>query len=212
MDAPLQVLGMDFIPKAPLIAVKFIPTSCVSFVCPVIEGAVEFRLKDRKSLEIGVGYGKLPSILQSAAFNDLFFPIGSSRLTDFKFSLDYRWLKTKQKHNLTRFNSIGFLYYTKEFSFPTDSFSHVNSVYIPTPYDFKITQYCSGFNYKIGRILQLNSYLNLEMYLGAGFVDIVETHHGAPKEARAPYKYSFTEGDHASLYIPFGIKICYYKS
>jgi|GEM_PF-5612336 len=194
--------------KAPAVALKFIPSSLLSFVCPVFESAIEFRIKDRKSLEIGLGYGKLPCILQSSMFNDLFYPTGSSNLTDFKISFDYRWLKIKHSPNLKRFNSIGFTYYSKEFSFPMNSY--VNTTLTQT--NFKITRYGNAINYKIGRIIQLNSYLNLEMYLGFGFEDFTETHHGGAKEVRAPYKYSYKEGETFNPYIPFGIKICYYKN
>ena len=194
--------------KAPLFAFKIIPTSSLSFVCPVFESALEIRIKENKSLELGIGYGKLFSLLQSPVFSDIFYPPGSSNLTDFKISLDYRWLKRKRRPNYSRFNSISFFYYSKDFSFPMNTY--VNSTLVQT--NFKITRYGNVINYKFGRILQLNSYLNLEMYLGFGFEDFTETHHGGAKEVNAPYKYSFKEGETFRPYFPFGIKICYYKN
>jgi len=201
-------VALNEVERAPLIAFKIIPTSCLSFVCPVFESAIEMRIRDNKSLELSLGYGKLPSLLQSQVFNDIFYPRGSSNLTDFKISFDYRWLKVKRKPNFSRFNSIGFFYYSKDFSFPTNTY--FNSTLVQT--NFNITRYGNIINYKFGRILKLNSYLNLEMYLGFGFEDYTETHHGGAKEVNAPYKYSFKEGENFRPYFPFGIKICYYKN
>lgn len=178
-------------------AIKFIPTSAISLVCPTYQGSLEYRIKHNKTLEFAFGYGH-----SMYNFTALFLP-EQGRLNDLAFALDYRHLShtwKPQKGDVCF--SIGYAYFMKEFD--------ISSYSSGAPIRIRRTN--GGFNFKMARIVPLSSSIDLEFFMGFGLLINREKHLNGPAEFQTKHGFGvshYEEGEKLKFYLPLGIKLAY---